>query len=515
MAKYVGIDFGACNIKIASWRGKDAHIISLSQNVDQNYIPNVVLYDMTRDKKVEKKIGDPAKDEQDPENSVEYVKRKLELTEWSKNIPHLQRDVSALEAATDIFGGIGERLCQKLNCEINELKAVITVPVCSSGLQRSRIYQAAKAVGIAVEAVVTEPFAAMFSMRDLFDDEEDANVLIFDFGGSTLDLSLLSVEHDEGIRIEELASAGLAYGGIDIDEAIFSEIIAEKYATEIREIKANDDTVDQAKTAQELRDVVTSLKEKLFEDDNPSSKKSRTFYGSSKFYEFELTRQEMVSLFERHHLKEKIYTLLDELFSQTYLNKDEVTLVKTFGGTSRMKYVLDLITEYFGADVFDSDDYEWEEEAIADVAAGAAHYLGICQEQSDNIEIISTIPFSLGIAKGQSFKKYLDCSPPYGVRTKRISLPWQELTDSSYKVSVYQSFADSENVEINGKDGAVYAGSVIVHPDLYQAKDGILLEMELVDSSHLRMIFSEMRASEDMPMEVEEQIIDLRSAENG
>ena len=84
MAKLVGIDFGACNIKTASWRGKDARIVRLSQNVDQNYIPNVVLYDLTRAGDVEKKIGDPAKDEQDPENSVEYVKRKLELTEWAK-----------------------------------------------------------------------------------------------------------------------------------------------------------------------------------------------------------------------------------------------------------------------------------------------------------------------------------------------------------------------------------------------------------------------------------------------
>ena len=62
----------------------------------------------------------------------------------------------------------------------------------------------------------------------------------------------------------------------------------------------------------------------------------------------------MTSLFERHDLKGKIFSLLDELFGQTYLNKNEVTQVKTFGGTSRVKYVLDLLTEYFGTDIFDS-----------------------------------------------------------------------------------------------------------------------------------------------------------------
>lgn len=513
MAKFVGIDFGACNIKTASWRGNSAHIIRLSQNVDQNYIPNVVLYDMTRSDEVEKKIGDPAKDEQDPENSIEYVKRKLELTDWSKNIPNLRRDVTAVEAATDIFCGIGERLTKKLNCEMQDLSAVITVPVCSSGLQRNRIYQAAKAAGITVEAIVTEPFAAMFALEDLFEDDEDANVLIFDFGGSTLDLSLLTIEHDDGIRIEELASAGLPYGGIDIDDAIFSEIIAQKYASEIKEIKSNDDTLLQAKTTQELRDIVTKLKEKLFEEDNESSRRLCTFYGSGKHYEFELTRREMQDLFERHNLKGKIFDLLDELFGQTYMKKGEVTQVKTFGGTSRMKYVLDLLTEYFGANVFDSDDYEWEEETIADVAAGAAHYLGIRKEQDDDIEIVSNIPFSLGIARGTAFKKYIDCAPPYGGRTKRIPLPWKELKADNCKVSVYQSFADSENVEIGGKDGAVYVGAVTVNPNLYQAKDGILLEMEMTDSDTLQMIFSEMR--DESLEEVEVQTIDLRGMGNG
>lgn len=511
MEKFVGIDFGACNIKTASWRNKGAHIVRLSQNVDQNYIPNIVLYDMTRAGEVEKKIGDPAKEEQDSENSVEYVKRKLEFADWSKSIPNLARDVSAVEAAADIFRGLSERLQRKLNCDAHELQAVITVPVCFSGLQRSRIYQAAKEAGIIVQAIITEPFAAMFSMEDLFDGDCDENVLIFDFGGSTLDLSLLQIEHDDGIRIEEMASAGLSYGGIDIDEAIFSEILAKKYAAEIAEIYAHDDTVGQAKTMQELRDIVTKLKEKLFEEDNDTSEQLCTFYGSGQHYTFELTRQEMEDLFCRHALREKIFGLLDELFAQTYMTKGEVTLVKSFGGTSRIKYVLDLLTEYFGADIFDSDDYEWEEETIADVAAGAAHYLSIRQNQEDDIEIVSTIPFSLGVVQEAAFKKYMDCAPPYGQRTKRIPLPWQALKENEYQVIVYQSFADSENVEIGGDDGAVYAGSVTVHPELYEAKDGILLEMELSDAGTLRMIFSEMRGSE--LIEVETQTINLSGSE--
>ena len=510
MEKLVGIDFGACNIKTARWRNGAAKVVTLSQEVAHNYIPNIVLYDKTRAGELEKKIGDSAKNEQDPENSVEHVKRKLEYDEWSKPIPNLQRDVSALEAAADIFRCLSEKLQSKLNCQAQELRAVITVPVCSSGLQRSRIYQAASAAGIAVEAVITEPFAAMFSLEDIIGAEDgDETVLIFDFGGSTLDLSLLRVEHDDVIRVEELAAAGLAYGGIDIDEAIY-KLLADKYSAEIEEIKAHDDTLEQAKTAQELRDTVTKLKEKLFEDNNDSANVSKTYRGSAKNYAFELTLLEMEELFGREHLREKVFGLLDELFGQTYVNKAEVTLVKPFGGTSRMKYVLDLLTEYFGADIFDSDDYEWEDSSISDVAAGAARYLGIRTEQNDEFEIISEIPFSLGLARGQAFKKYLDRCPPYGQRTRRISLSWPELAGKEYRVSVFQSFADSENVAVGGQDGAVYVGSVKVDPDLYKGKDAILLEMELTDSSTLKMIFSEL--GESGVEERETQFINLRSS---
>lgn len=516
MEKFVGIDFGACNIKTARWRDKNgASIVYLSQNAEQSYIPNVLLYDMTRAGELEKKIGDAAKGKQneDPENSIEYVKRKLELADWSKTIPNLERNVSAVEAATDIFRSLSEKLQKKLNCEAHELRAAITVPVCASGLQRSRIYQAAKEAGIVVEAIITEPFAAMFAMDKLFDGDCDENVLIFDFGGSTLDLSLLKIEHGDGIRIEELASAGLSYGGIDIDEAIFSEILAKKYAAEIAEIRSHDDTIGQAKTMQKLRDAVTKLKVKLFDADEDSEAVHQpyTFDGSGQWYTFELTHQEMEEMFCRHALREKIFGLLDELFVQTYMTKEEVTLVKTFGGTSRIKYVLDLLTEYFGADIFDSDDYDPDEDTIADVALGAVHYLDIRKKRADDIEIVSRIPFSLGLAHGKAFKKYIDCAPPYGQCTKRIPLPWQVLIENEYKVAVYQSFADSEDVEIGGADGAIYVGSVTVHPELYEAKDGILLEMELSDAGTLRMIFSEMRGSE--LIEVETQTIDLSGSE--
>ena len=215
----------------------------------------------------------------------------------------------------------------------------------------------------------------------------------------------------------------------------------------------------------------------------------------------------MTDLFRRHELREKIYGILDELFAQTYVQKDEVTLVQAFGGTARMKYVRDLLTEYFGSDIFDSENCESDEESIAAVARGAAQYFHIRRER-DDVEIAHKIPFSLGIAQGSRFRKCIECVPPQ--RSPRIGISWEELSKKNFQVAVYQCFADSEQVEIDGKDGAVYVGSVTVERAKYQATDGVLLEMELSDGEHLRMIFSEVYDGEIR--EVESKVIDLGGA---
>ena len=96
-------------------------------------------------------------------------------------------------------------------------------------------------------------------------------------------------------------------------------------------------------------------------------------------------------------------------------------------------------------------------------------------------------------------------------RSPRIGISWEELSNKNFHVAVYQCFADSEQVGIDGKDGAIYVGSVTVDRAKYQAEDGVLLEMELSDRDHLRMIFSEVYGEEIR--EVESKVLDLSGTE--
>lgn len=489
MAKsYVGIDFGASNIKAVVYNGKKIRKIKLNKNqVAGEEIPNIIYYD----KNNEVKVGYPAQREFDYKNKIMYIKRKLEQKSWSKYIENIGKDITAQEVATDIFKWLKKTISNTLSED--DFKAVITMPVCFSEVQKNRIYNAATDAKINVEAVVTEPFAALFSIEGLFEEAEDDEqvVLIFDFGGSTLDLSLLRIENDgDGeICVTELASDGMHYGGIDIDEDIYHEVFESKYTKEIAEIKA----VDDLGTAEvELIDVVRKLKEIIFGDEEDEVD---DIYHSrkGKAYTFELTKNEIISVFEKTKIKQRIIDLLDNLFETTdEVEKEDITNIKLFGGTSKIDYFREILDEYINdTDVFDVEDCDIEE-IYTGIAAGAARYLYFKKEEEDTVEIHNIIPFSIGIEENGRFVKYINRNERYGFETLYRPLKMADLLKNGYMLNIYQTFDDLLEADINA-DGIVFMGSVQLDKKLYIAKDAVLFKMKMAEDGRLSIRFFEQR----------------------
>lgn len=489
MAKsYVGIDFGASNIKAVAYNGKKIRKIKLNKNqIAGEEIPNIIYYD----KNNEVKVGYPAQKEFDYKNKIMYIKRKLEQKSWRKYIENIGKNITAQEVATDIFKWLKKTISNTLSED--DFKAVITMPVCFSEVQKNRIYNAATDAKINVEAVVTEPFAALFSIEGLFEEAEDDEqvVLIFDFGGSTLDLSLLRIENDgDGeICVTELASDGMHYGGIDIDEDIYHEVFESKYTKEIAEIKA----VDDLGTAEvELIDVVRKLKEIIFEDEED---KVDDIYHSrkGKAYTFELTKNEIISVFEKTKIKQRIIDLLDNLFETTdEVEKEDITNIKLFGGTSKIDYFREILDEYINdTDVFDVEDCDIEE-IYTGIAAGAARYLYFKKEEEDTVEIHNIIPFSIGIEENGRFVKYINRNERYGFETLYRPLKMVDLLKNGYMLNIYQTFDDLLEADINA-DGIVFMGSVQLDKKLYIAKDAVLFKMKMAEDGRLSIRFFEQR----------------------
>ncbi len=507
MAKcFVGIDFGACNVKVSYYDKKGKNPKPLKLNKKQYggaQTPNVICYEPKYDEEDKQtqigcdvKFGDVAAKIESDENKISFIKRKLEKPSWQKFIPSLNKELTAEEIATDIFKCLHDKIDSTLIGR--KIETAITVPVCFSEIQKQRIKKAAEDAGIVVNAVLTEPFAAAFSSEELFEDAEDEeqNVLVFDFGGSTLDLSLLTVEcEDDEINVTERASAGMRYGGIDITQDIYDHIIKVKYADKIKEFMDASDRDEEVDEAELLRHV-NQMKEEIFSGEDEVDDSIMTQAG--KLIKFSLTRREVIDMFDKLKVKDRIKSLFDELLdSNDDIEKEDITKIYVFGGTSHVDYLCETIGEYFGDELYDEIDFDSVDEIYTAIADGAAKYLYFKSAEDDReIEIHNAIPFNIGLEQNGRFLKCINRSELYGLETKYRPLRIADLEAKNYRLSVYQCFSNADDIKIDD-DGVVYMGSIQLDAKQYTAKDAIIFNLKMMSDGDLNMHFFELQENAD------------------
>lgn len=502
MKNYIGIDFGACNIKAAkiSSTGKPQKIKLNKQQDGGNFIPNVILYDKVRDK-IEIKMGRSAKKSLEVENKVWQIKSKLSQKDWTKFIKNLGREVDVSEVLKNIFAWIWQEITIKFPKD-STFEAVITAPVCFSEVQKHLIKQAALEVGVPVKAIINEPFAAIFSAEE-FDDEAQC-ILVFDFGGSTLDLSLCRIERtEEELNVTELAAAGLKFGGIDIDNAIFNRIFLVKYADKVKELLANDAL---GKLKGELMNLIELLKEEIFINEEEQAFNSISD-DHGNLHEFTLTHDEIISVLKELGVKEKLTALLDELLDDAQIDRSEVTQVKLFGGTSSIDYFRELLLDYFGEDIFDDDDFE-AEEIYMSVAQGAARYLFMNADTASNITIENIIPYGIGLATDGKFNRLIKRNELSGFVTPFKPLLISELNKNNWRVAIYQTFSNDFDLPTDSED-VIFIGDVELDEKLYTAKDAILFKMQPDGAGQICMSFFEQVNDSDEPKFIEGKMVKL------
>ena len=495
---YIGIDFGACNIKAAkvSESGKTQKIKLNKTQAGGNFIPNVILYDEVKGN-IEIKVGSGAKNSRDFENKIWQIKSKLSQKIWHKFIKSLGREVAANEAVKDIFEWLWRTITEKFS-KAEEFEAVITVPVSFSEVQKNLMKQAALSAGVPVAAVVTEPFAAMFSLEDFFEDDAEQTVLIFDIGGLTLDLSLIRVENFDGeLNITELAAAGLKFGGIDIDEAIFNNIFLEKYSEEIKHI------LDSGAPQYEIMNEIEKVKEQAIIDGEEVS--GFIIDENGRPHEFTLSPEEINAVLEKINVKEKIIALLDELFEDAEIDKGEVTAVKPFGGTSSIDYFTQMLTDYFSAEIFDYEDFD-KDDIYMNVALGAAKYRYFVDGENSTVSIQNVIPYNIGLVENNIFSYRIKRNELIGFVTPKKPLLISELEKNNWRVAVYQSFVNEFELPLESED-VIFIGEVELDKNLYTAKDAILYNLKTDDGGQIVMKIFELQEGSDAPKLIEEKIV--------
>src|SRR5882757_5915025 len=164
-------------------------------------------------------FGQEAKENFDEQLSIRSIKRILGTPE---RVPLVGQNLRTEQVAVMLFSLLKKDAEQALREPFT--KAVVTIPANSKGLARHATKLCAGAASLQVLTLINEPTAAAICYG--LNAQDDQVVLVYDFGGGTLDVTILRIHH--GI-FEELSSKGIGkLGGDDIDQAL-GKVVAKRF----------------------------------------------------------------------------------------------------------------------------------------------------------------------------------------------------------------------------------------------------------------------------------------------
>jgi len=394
----IGIDLGTTYSCVGIMRNGKVDILVNDQG--NRITPSWVAF--TDDERL---VGDAAKNQfaSNPERTIFDVKRLIGQKFKDKSVqndikhfpfkvvnkggqPHVAVDVhkeektfTPEEISAMVLGKMKEVAEAYLGEEVKN--AVVTVPAYFNDAQRAATKDAGTIAGLNVLRVVNEPTAAALAYGLDKIDQKERQVLVYDLGGGTFDVSILTIE--DGVFEVQSTAGDTHLGGEDFDNRVIS-YLAKKYN------KANDvDITKDSKTMSKLKREVEKAKRTL------SSQKTtkieiESFFKGNDFSET-LTRAKFEEL--NSDLFKKTLKPVDQVLKDAKLKKSDIDDIVLVGGSTRIPKVQAMLEEYFGKKV--RKDVNPDEA----VAFGAAVQGGILAGDSatDSVILMDVNPLTLGI----------------------------------------------------------------------------------------------------------------------
>ena len=384
----VGIDLGTTNSLVSVIHPDTKEPVALKEHNTASLVPSVIYFDEFGNITV----GEAAREKliTAPQNTIFSAKRLIgkSFNDIKDNASFFSYKIiddnkeglvkvqvgnkfySPVELSSFILKELKQRAEHILKTPVN--KAVITVPAYFNDAQRQATRDAGKLAGLDVLRIINEPTAASLAYGLGLDKSVEKTIAVYDLGGGTFDVSILKISN--GV-FEVLATNGDTYlGGDDMDNLIVKYWLQQSGITE-DELRLNQPLAQAIRLKAEAAKIYLSSKD-VFEEELNGDK-------------LIITRSIFNDLIEP--LVAKTIGSCKAALKDASLQASDVEVVVMVGGSTRVPFVKEQVSQFFGRQVNDTVNPDEV------VALGAAIQADILAGNNKEFLLLDITPLSLGI----------------------------------------------------------------------------------------------------------------------
>ena len=326
-------------------------------------------------------VGEPARRQAvtNPENTISAIKR-------SMGTDHKVTVNGKQYSPQEISAFILQKIKKDAETFLGEPveKAVITVPAYFDDNQRTATKDAGTIAGLDVVRLVNEPTAASLAYGLDKSEEDDMNIMVYDLGGGTLDVTIM--EFGGGVFEVRSTSGDTQLGGTDMDNVLL------KYLADEFKSKEGIDLMDNDQAVQRLREAAEKAKIEL--STTTTTEVNLPFIamgsdGSPKNLIITLTRAKLEELVDS--IVEKSGKPMQQALDDAKMSKSDIDKIILVGGPTRMPIVQQYVEKFIGKPIERGID------PMECVSMGAAIQGGVLAGEIKDIVLLDVTPLSLGI----------------------------------------------------------------------------------------------------------------------